>query len=120
MAWPPGGWTMGTPWLRDVVAEIGGRGDAVAQVVFFEGLLHADGDGFEIASGEAAVGGIALGEDEQILFLLGEQVVVGAEEAADVGHAVFLGGHGAAVAEAEHLLRDLLWEFCPRIRARAA
>ena len=29
----------------------------------------------------------------------GEQVVVGAEEAADVGHAVLLGGHGAAVAE---------------------
>ena len=55
-----------------MIAEIGGRGDAVAQVIFFERFLHADGDGFEIASGEAAVGGIAFGEDEQIFFLLRE------------------------------------------------
>ena len=67
MAWPPGGCTMGTPWLGDVAAEIGGRDDAVAQVVLVERFLQADGDGFEVASGEAAVGGIALGEDEQVL-----------------------------------------------------
>ena len=65
-----------------------------------ERFLHADGDGFEVASGQAAVGGIALGQDQQIFFLLRQQVVVGAEKAADVGHAVFLGGHGAAVAVA--------------------
>src|SRR4051812_15333392 len=55
----------------DVIAEVGGGGYAVAQVVLFEGFLHADGDGFEIASGEAAVGGISLGENEQVFFLLG-------------------------------------------------
>ena len=104
----------------DVVAEVGGGGDAVAEVVLLERFLHADGDGFEIAAGKTAVGWISLGEDEQIFLLLGEEVVVGAEEAADVGHAVFLGGHGAAVAVAEHLLRDLLSEFCRRSRARGA
>ena len=111
MAWPPGGWTIGTPWLRDVVAEICGRGDAVAQVVFFQRFLNADGDGFEVASGEAAVGGIAFGEDQQIFFLLRQQIVIGAEEAADIGHAVFFGGHGASVAVAEHFLRDFFRRF---------
>jgi len=75
----------------DVVAEVGGGGDAVAEVILLEGLLNADGDGFEIASGESAVGWVAFGEDEEIFFLLGEDVVVGAEEPADVGHAVFFG-----------------------------
>ena len=98
----------GNAVLGDVIAEISGGGDAVAQVVFVERLLHADGDGLEVASGEAAVGWIAFGQDEQVLFLLREQIVVRAEEAADVGHAVFLGGHGAAIAEPKHLLRDLL------------
>ena len=95
----------------DVVAEIGGGGDAVAEVVLVEGLLEADGDGFEVASGEAAVGGIPFRQDEQVFFLLGELVVVGTEEAADVGHAVFLGGHGAAVTVAEHFLGDLFGGF---------
>ncbi len=109
---------MPTRWLDDghalacdVVAKVGGGGDAIAEVIFFQCFLHADGDRFEIASGETSISGISLGEDEQIFFLLGEQVVVGAEEPADVGHAIFLGGHGASVAIAEHLLRDLLWSL---------
>ena len=40
----------------DVFAEVGGGGDAIAQVVLFERLLQADGDGLEIAAGETAVG----------------------------------------------------------------
>ena len=95
----------------DVIAEIGGGGDAVAKIVFVEGFLQADGDGFEIASGKAAIGGIALGKNEQIFFLLGEHVVVGAEKAADIGHAVFLGGHGAAVAEGRTSPARSAWEF---------
>ena len=43
--------------------------------------------------------------------MLGEQVVIGAEESSDVGHAVFLGRHGASVAEAEHFLGDLFGSF---------
>ena len=88
----------------DVIAEISGGGDAVVEVFLLEGFLNSDGNGFEVAAGKTAVGWVALGEDEEIFFLLGEDVVVGAEEATDVGHAVFFGGHGAAVAVAEHLL----------------
>ena len=99
---------MGTPCSADVIAQIGGRGDAVAQVVFVQRLLHAHGDGFQVAARKAAVSGIAFGEDQQVLLLRGQDVVVGAEKAADVGHAVFLGRHGAAVAQREHLLRNLL------------
>src|ERR1700693_462069 len=36
---------------RDVITQICGRGDAVAQVVFFERFLHANGNGFQIAAG---------------------------------------------------------------------
>ena len=104
----------------NVVAEVRGRGDAIAQIVLLERLLHADGDGFEIAAGKAAVGGISLGEDQQIFFLLRKQVVVGAKEPADVGHAVFLGGHGAAVAVGGTSPARSLWAFCRRSPVRAA
>ncbi len=101
----------GNALLGEVIAQVSGGGDAVAQVILIDGLLQADGNGFQVASGKAAIGGIALGEDEQILFLLRQQIVVGAEKSADVGHAVFLGAHGAAVAEGEHLLGNLLGSF---------
>lgn len=84
--------------LRDVIAEVPGRGDAITQVVLIERLLHADCDGFQVASSQAAVGGIAFGQNEQVLLLLRQQIVVRAEKAANVGHSVLLRGHGAAVA----------------------
>ena len=76
---------------RNVIAQVSSGCDPVTQVVFFKGLLHADRDGFEVAPGEAAIGGISLGENQQILFLLREEIVVGAKESADVRHAIFLG-----------------------------
>jgi hypothetical protein len=91
-----------------VVAEISRRGDAIAQIVLVQSLLQADGNGLQIASGEAAVGRIAFRQDQQVLLLRGENAVVGAKKTADVRHAVFLCRHGAAVAQREHLLRDLL------------
>ena len=99
---------MGTPCSADVIAEIRSRGDAIAQVILFQRLLHADGDGLQIAAGKSAVRRIALGENQQVLFLAREHRVVGAQKAADVGHAIFLRRHGAAIAEREHLLRNLL------------
>ena len=71
-----------TRWLHDrnamarnVIAQISRRGDAVAQVVLFQRFLHANGDGLEIAPGQAAVSGIPFRQDQQVFFLLGEQVV---------------------------------------------
>ena len=62
--------------FRNVVAEVSGRGDTVFEVVLVQGLLHADGDGFEISPCQPAVGRIAFGQDQQVLLLLGEDVVV--------------------------------------------
>ena len=70
-------------------------------------FLQSDGDGLQVAPGQAAVGRKAFGQNEQVGFLLGQPVVVGAEQAADIGEGVFLGGEGAAVGQGEHLLRDL-------------
>ena len=106
--------------LGNVVAKVSRRGDPVAQVVFLQRLLHAHRDRLQIAAGESAVGGIALGQNQQILLLARQNVVVGAQKAADVGHAVFLGAHGAAVAQREHLLRNLLGRLVRRSPARAA
>ena len=36
------------------------------------GLLQAHGDGLQVAAGQSAIGGIALGQDEQIFLLLGQ------------------------------------------------
>ena len=105
---------------RDVVAQVRRRRDAIAQVVLFEHFLNADGDRFQVAPGQAAIGRIAFGQDQQIFFLLREQIVVGAEKAADVRHAVLLRRHGAAVAQPKHLLRDLFGRFRRRSPARAA
>lgn len=97
--------------LCQMIAKVGGGGYAVAQVVLIDRFLQAYGDGFEIASGEASVGGIAFGEDEQVFLLLRQDVVVGAEESTDVGHPIFFGAHGASVTEGEHFLRNLLGRF---------
>ena len=93
--------------LVEVAAEVGRLRDAVAQVVLVQGLVEADGDRVEVASGQPAVGREALGEDEQILLAPRQHVVVGAQEAADVGQAVLLGAHRAAVAQGHHLARDV-------------
>ena len=92
----------------NVIAEIGSRSNAILQVILVQDLLQANRNRFEIAPGEAAVRGIALGQNEQVFFPLRKRVVIGAQEPTDICQTVFLRGHGAAIAVAEHLLRDLL------------
>ena len=86
-----------TRWLHDrnsvlgnVIAQISSRRDTVAQVIFFERFLHTYGNRLKVAASKAAVRRIALGEDEKIFLLTGEHCVIGAKEAADIGHAIFL------------------------------
>ena len=95
--------------VGDVAAEVAGGDDAVVQVVGVEDLFQADGDRVQVAAGQSAVGGEAFGQDEQVGLLLEDAVVVGAEQAADVGEGVLLGGEGAAVGERKHFLGDLFW-----------
>jgi hypothetical protein len=66
------GANVGDAGALQLVAEVLERGVAVALVVLLERLVEADGDGVEIAAGEAAVGGEALGHDEATASLLGE------------------------------------------------
>ena len=54
------------------LAEIRGGADPVAEVVLVDDLAEALRDRLEIAAGEAAVRGEALGEDQQVAALLGE------------------------------------------------
>ena len=67
-----------------MVAEVSRGGVAVLQVIQVERFVEPDGDGFEVATGQPAVGREALGEDEQVAFGFGQFVVVGAQEPADV------------------------------------
>ena len=66
----------------DVVAEVGRGGDAIVEIVFVKRFLKANGDGLEIAASEAAVRWVTFGEDEQVLFLAGENVIIGAKKTA--------------------------------------
>src|SRR3974390_907621 len=86
----------------DVIAEERGGSNAIFQVVLVQRFLETNGDRIEVASGEAAVGRKAFGQDEEIFLLLGEDVVVGAEKAAYIDEAILFGGHGAAVGEGKH------------------
>ena len=93
--------------VGNVTAEICGGGDAVLEIVGMENFFETDGDGFQIAARESAIRGEAFGQDQEILLHLGQAVIVGAEQSADIGEGVLLGGEGAAVGQREHLLRDL-------------
>ena len=64
--------------------------DAVLDVFLLHGLLQADGHGFHIAPGHAAVAGHALKDDDQLLGGGEQLLIVDAQEAADVGDAVLL------------------------------
>src|SRR3989449_3575052 len=74
---------------RNVIAQISGGDNAVIQVVFFQRLIQANGDGLEVSPGKAPIGGEPFGEDEEVFFLLRDGIVIGAQEAADIGKAVF-------------------------------
>ena len=50
----------------DVIAQVRRRGDAVAEVIFFESFLHAYCDGLEIAPSKATISRVSLGENQQI------------------------------------------------------
>lgn len=70
-------------------------------------FVEADRDRLEVASGETAVSREALGENQKLFLVARDGVVVGAQETADVRHAVLLRAHRAAVGEREHLARDV-------------
>ncbi len=94
--------------VGDVPAQVARGNDPVAQVIGIENFLQSHRDGVQIAAGQPAVGRKALGEDQQVGFLLRQAVVIGAKEAADIGEGVLLGGERAPVGQRKHLLRDLL------------
>ena len=80
---------------------------AVVEVVLVDAFLHADGERFEIAAGEASVGGEALGEDEKRLRLGTDPLVARGKESAHVHDGVLLRAHRAALGEIAHLPHDL-------------
>ena len=60
----PGRLNYGDSLRGDMVAQVGSRCDAVVQIVFVQDLLQAYGDGFQVAAGQASIGGIAFGQDQ--------------------------------------------------------
>jgi hypothetical protein len=106
------GWLDNRYALRgDVITQISGGGYPLLQVILVQDLLQANGDRLQVASRQASVRRIPLGQDEQVFLALRQGVIIRAREAANVGHAIFLCRHGAAVSVAEHFLRELLGRF---------
>jgi len=60
----------------------------------------------------------AFGQNQQIFLLLRQRIVIGAEKPANIGHASFFCGHGAAGPHAKYL-RAFSREFFSRSPARA-
>ena len=112
MAWPPGRLHDGNALVGDVVAQIGGGSDAVAQIIFFQRLLHANGNGFKVAAGKAAVGGIALGENQADLFPAPRaRSSLVQRKPPMLAMPSFLADM-VQPSPSEHLLRDLLGSLC--------
>ncbi|HUG42489.1 MAG TPA: hypothetical protein VMM12_18645 [Longimicrobiales bacterium] len=97
----------GDPGVGDGAPQVADARHAVAQVVLVHDLFEPHRDGVEVTPRQAAVGGEPLGEDQQVLLLLGQSGVVGGQQPADVGEAVLLRGERAAVGEAEDLADDV-------------
>ena len=68
--------------------------------------MQTGGNGLHVVARQATVGRETFREDKQVAAALGPLVIVECQEAADVGHAVLFGAHGAAVGEGKHLLGD--------------
>jgi len=94
--------------IGDVTAEIIGGSDTIAQVIRVQDFCKADGDGLQIAAGQPTVSRETFGKDQEIRLLDRQAVVIRAQEAANVGESIFLGGERTAVGIREHFLGDLL------------
>src|ERR1700733_5425656 len=94
-----------------MVAKICCRCDSITQVILLQCFLYTDGDRLEIASSQSAICWITFGENEEIFFLLCQEIVTGAEEPSYICHAVFLCRHGATIAVSKHFLCNLLWSL---------
>ena len=105
--------------VGDVAPEIAGGDDAVVEIVGVEDFFQPDRNGVEVATREASVGGEAFGEDEEVGLLLEDAGVVGAEQAADIGEGVLLGGERAAIGEAKTFSAQFAWGTNRHSRARA-
>src|SRR6185437_1413611 len=87
--------------------EVAGGSDAIFQIIGVKHFFEADGDCFKVAAGESAVSGKALGENQEIGFLLRDVIVIRAEKAADVGESVLLRGERAAIGKRKNLACDI-------------
>ncbi len=90
----------------EALAQVFGGPQAVAQVVFLHALLQAHGQRLQVAPGQAAVGGKALGHDQHVAHRVHPFLAAQHDEAANVDHAVLFGAHGGAVGIRKHLLHD--------------
>jgi len=98
----------GDTHLQQPLSEIACRVNSVAQVILIEHLAQSDRDGVEVPASQTAIGGKALGQDQQFPSLLGQPVVAGGQKSADIGQAVLLCAEGRTVGQREHLLGDRL------------
>ena len=60
---------------------------------------------------KSTIRGKTFRENQQIFFLLRQDVVIGAKEAADIGEAIFLRGHGAAIGVGKHFAGNFSRSF---------
>jgi hypothetical protein len=97
----------GNPLGGERLAERRDLRDSEREVVLVENLLEPDRDRLEIAAREPAVRRKALDEDQLVLEPLDPRRIPQREEAPDVGEAVLLRAHRAAVGQGEDLGHDL-------------
>ena len=108
------------PDVEQCLDDVARGEQPVIEIVLIQDFAQPDGDGIEVAPGQAAVGREALGQNQNIAFSLREFGIVGAEEAADIRKCVLLGRHRAAVGIAEHLAGNIDRSRCLRSPLRVA
>ncbi len=80
---------------------------AVGQVGFIQSLPETNRHGFQVAPGQAAVGGETLAQDQLVADALEEGIIADSQEPADIDQGVLLGAHPGAIGHREDLPHDL-------------
>ena len=86
------------------------------QIIFIQHFFQPTGDGFQIASGQSAVGGKSLDQNQAIGDFFRQRIVVHADKSADIHQSILFRAHRATVAERKNFLRNFFYGMIAKFR----
>src|SRR5512143_1786864 len=90
----------------EAICQVSRLTQAVSQVVLVKPLPQPGSDGIQVTPCQSSIGRETLAQDKLVTGTLEKALIVHAQEAANINNGIFLGTHGAAICQREHLACD--------------